>query len=124
MNIDSITLLNWARGSGFEWALAIFIFGTLYRVLTLLMLGRKRNLAPAKSAETSAGVRTVFRRFAPAKGLFSKAPLLHIAGITFHLGFFLILFFYTPHIEALKTVLGFSWPALPNSVITATTVVP
>ncbi len=46
--------------------------------------------------------------------------MLHIAGYIFHIGFFIVLFFYDPHIEVFNDLLGISWPALPTGIITAT----
>jgi nitrate reductase gamma subunit len=119
MNTESIELLNWARGTGFQIATAVFVFGLIYRVVTILILGRKQNISKARGSAVAAGATTVITRFAPVAGMFSINPILHIAGFVFHAGFFVVLFFYAPHIEVIGGLIGFSWPALSTGVITA-----
>jgi nitrate reductase gamma subunit len=46
-----------------------------------------------------------------------------VAGYIFHIGFFITLLLFAPHILVFEDVFGVSWPALPTTVVDATTVV-
>jgi nitrate reductase gamma subunit len=65
------------------------------------------------------GLKTVFDRSLPRKTVFEKEPLRVINGYVLHLGFFIVLFLYGPHIALFDSALGISWPALPSGVIDA-----
>jgi nitrate reductase gamma subunit len=116
--MSSIELLNWARGPGLQWSLAIFIAGMILRTLEIFLLGRKPDLAEARGGSIGPGLRTVVTRSVPAKGLW----LHSIAGYVFHVGFFVTLVFFTPHILLLAGVVDYRWPALPNSIIDVATI--
>ncbi len=121
--MTEIELLNWVRGPGFQIASIIFIGGVIIRILEILMLGRAPNLAEAKGSEVSSGMKTVFTRFKPAPGMMKKSMITIVAGYVFHLGLFITIFLFAPHILLIKDVTGLSWPALPNPIVDAVTVV-
>ena len=56
--MTEIELLSWARGPGLQIALVIFVAGVVIRLLEILLLGRKRNLAEPKGSEMTSGLRT------------------------------------------------------------------
>jgi nitrate reductase gamma subunit len=116
-------LLTWARGPGFDWALAIFVFGMLLRLFEVLSLGKKPDLAEGRGSGVAGGLRTIITRTLPRASVFSREPLRILNGYVFHLGFFVVLFFYGPHIELFETKLGISWAGLPTGVIDAVAVV-
>ncbi|MCB1772261.1 MAG: hypothetical protein KDI88_01480 [Gammaproteobacteria bacterium] len=117
--MDANELLNWARGPGFDIALVIFIGGMLLRLLEVLALGKKPDLSAPRGSGLSGGLRTIFSRFLPRKQVFDKEPLRIVNAYVMHLGFFVVLFFYGPHIPLFESVLGFGWPALPSGAINA-----
>lgn len=112
-------LLTWARGPGFEIAIAIFVIGMLIRVLEILSLGKKPDLSAGRGSGIQGGLRTILSRTLPRKTVFVKEPLRIINGFVLHLGFFAVLFLYEPHIELFQTGLGISWPGLPSGMIDA-----
>jgi len=116
-------LLTWARGPGFQIATIIFVVGIMLRLFEILMLGRKANLAEAKGSEMSSGLRTIFTRTLPDASTFKRSTFTITAGYIFHIGLFVVIFLFAPHILLFKEVLGISWPALPSTVIDATAVV-
>jgi nitrate reductase gamma subunit len=59
----------------------------------------------------------VFYRSIPAPGMLQREPLVFLGGYTFHLGFFITLLFFAPHIELFHGVWGIHWPGLPASLI-------
>ncbi len=117
-------LLQWARGPGFEIAVVIFIFGVLVRLLTIVMLGRDRDLAEARGSEFVGGMRTIITRSVKHNFRLSTFNLYTmVAGYTFHIGFFVVLLLYAPHVLVIDDIFGVSWPALPTPVVDAITVV-
>jgi len=117
--MDANELLAFARGPAFDIALIIFVGGMLLRLFEVLSLGKKSDLSAPRASGVGGGVRTVFDRTLPRKTVFEKEPLRIINGYVFHLGFFIVLFFYGPHIELFDSALGLRWPALPSGVIDA-----
>lgn len=111
------TLLTWARGPGFDWALAIFVFGMLLRLFEVISLGRKPDLAEGRGSGIQGGLKTIVTRTLPRASVFAREPVRIINGYVFHLGFLAVLLFYGPHIELFQTKLGLGWPGLPTGVI-------
>ena len=116
-------LLNWARGPGFQIASIIFALGIMLRLGEIVMLGRKANLAEAKGSAMSSGLRTVFSRTVPDAATFKRSAFTVTAGYIFHIGLFVVIFLFAPHILFFKDLLHVSWPALPSPVIDATSVI-
>ena len=121
--MSSIELLNWARGPGLQIALAVFVLGMLVRVLEMWLLGRKADLSEARGSAMAGGWRTVFTRSIPTRKMLKNAPLIIIGGYIFHIGFFVALLFFIPHIQLFRETVGLSWPGLPTPVIDVVTVV-
>ncbi len=121
--MNEIDFLNWVRGPGFQIASIIFVAGVIIRLLEIVMLGRATNLAEAKGSEASSGFRTIFSRFKPAEGMMQRSMITIVAGYIFHLGLFITIFLFAPHILLFKDLTGLSWPALPNPIVDAVTVV-
>ena len=117
--MDANELLAFARGPAFDIALIVFVGGMLLRLFEVLSLGRKADLSAPRASGVGGGVRTVLDRTLPRKTVFEKEPLRIINGYVFHLGFFIVLFFYGPHIALFDSALGLRWPALPSGVIDA-----
>lgn len=120
--MSEIEFLEWVRGPGFQIAVAIFVAGVIIRIAEILILGRKKNLAEAKGPEMSSGLKTVFTRMVPDKSTFKRSTFTLVAGYIFHIGLFITILFFAPHILMFKEVTGLSWPSLPTPVIDVTTV--
>lgn len=121
--MSEIEFLNWARGPGFQYATIILVAGVVIRILEILLLGRKNNLAEAKGSEMSSGLRTVFTRSIPDAGTFKRSTVTLVTGYIFHIGLFITILLYTPHILLIKDIIGFGWPALPTPVVDAVAVI-
>jgi nitrate reductase gamma subunit len=121
--MTEIEFLSWVRGTGFQIASAIFVFGVIVRLLGILMLGRKANLAEANGSEMAGGLRTVATRFIPKTDSMQRSRFTIIAGYIFHIGLFITIFLFAPHILFFKDVTGLSWPSLPTQIVDAVTVV-
>jgi len=121
--MSEIELLNWARGPGFQIAVIIFVAGVIIRILEILLLGRKANLAEAKGSEMNSGLKTILSRSIPDKSTFKRSTFTIVTGYIFHLGLFITIFLFAPHILMFKEVSGLSWPALATPMVDAVTIV-
>lgn len=113
-----MTLLEFARGPGLQWSLAIFALGVIWRLVGSFLLARKRDRSkPAGTSYVKAGMRAMIMRSAPPHELEKNIQFQHYSGYAWHLGFFATLLLFGPHIPFFQQFLGFGWPALPNTVI-------
>lgn len=117
--MTAMELLTWSRGPALQAALVIFIVGILIRILEMWLLGHKTDLSAARAGHIGAGIRTIFSRSIPVSGTWKQ----HLSGYIWHIGFFIVLLFYAPHILLFKESLGLHWPALSNSIIDIVTIV-
>ena len=115
--------LLWVRGPAFQGATIIFMLGVAVRILEILVLGRKKDLAEARGSAVAGGLRTIISRSFAERATLQRTAFTEITGWIFHIGFFVTLLFFAPHILLFDEVLGISWPALPTTVIDATTIV-
>lgn len=111
-------LLDFARGPALHWSVAIFILGILWRLLGVFLLRRKKDLSEAREpAELKGAVEGLFVHMWPYKPFRPKVVMSYALGYIFHIGLFIVLFFFVPHILFFKDILGFGWPGLPNTII-------
>lgn len=121
--MSEIEFLNWVRGPGFQIATIILVAGVVIRILEILLLGRKTNLAEAKGSEMSSGLRTVFTRSIPDASTFKRSTFTIVSGYIFHIGLFVTIFLFAPHILLIKDIIGFGWPSIPTAFVDAVAVV-
>jgi len=117
-----VDFLLWVRGPAFHAALAIFIFGVILRFFEILLLGRKTDYSTPRNNGVSGGLRTIFSRSLPEKDTFHRSAFVIVAGYVFHIGLFIVILFFEPHIILIDAVLGIRWPGLPTLFIEAATV--
>ena len=115
--------LQWVRGPAFEAATIIMVAGIIVRILEILLLGRKRDLAEPKGTATTSGLRTIITRSVPDKNTFKRSAFTLTTGYVFHIGLFVVIFLYAPHILVFHELLNISWPALSTPVVDATAVI-
>lgn len=119
MTLFDMTLLDFARGPAMNAALVIFLVGMLWRVLGVLLLRVGPDYAePRRNHAWLGGVQGLIVHLWPYKPFAPKVAFQYTVGYVFHLGFFIVLLFYRPHMLFFKEILGFGWPCLPNGVIT------
>jgi nitrate reductase gamma subunit len=121
--MTEVEFLMWVRGPAFQVATLVFAIGVIVRLLEILLLGRKANLAEARGSAMAGGLRTILTRMWPDRGTLQRSTFTVVAGYVFHIGLFVTIFLYAPHILLIRDVFGVGWPALPTTVIDATTVV-
>ena len=115
--------LLWVRGPAFQVATIIFLLGVVVRILEILVLGRKPDLAEARGSAVAGGLRTIVSRSFAERATLQRTAFTEVTGWIFHIGIFVILLLFAPHILLFEEVFGVSWPALPTTVIDATTIV-
>lgn len=115
--------LLWVRGPALQIATVIFLLGVVVRILEVLVLGRKTDLAEARGSAVAGGLRTIISRSFAERETLQRTAFTEVTGWIFHIGFFVTLLFFAPHILLFDEVLGVSWPALPTTIIDATTIV-
>lgn len=121
--MNELQFLTWVRGTGLNIALVIFVLGTIWRLVEIYSLGRKADMAPRRNVAGASGWHTIARRSLPPPGMAKRSPVSYIGGYVFHIGLFIIVFLFAPHIQLVNGLLGVSWPGLPSQVVDAVTVV-
>lgn len=115
-----MNLLDFARGPALDVAMAVFVLGVTWRLVSLLALpwakDRSDKRADAPSA-VSAAVSGFLRHMWVPKGFGQTSMFAVINGYVFHIGLAIIVFGFAQHIMFIKGLIGLSWPGLPTSVI-------
>ena len=115
-----MSLLDFARGPALEGALIFMAAGLLWRLAGAMLLARNRYLSkPRRDAAWAGGLRTVFSRSVPRKQLMGASMIGFVAGYVMHVGLFIVILLFIPHIAFFQDLLGFGWPGLPNDIVTA-----
>jgi len=122
-------LLTFARGPGLQWAVTIFVIGVLWKLVGLILLRAKPDLSEPREPSAWKGLRLIVTRSWPRKEFLHSTAFTEVLGYTFHIGFFVALLFYLPHIlffeDVFKGVLGVNfqqvfgvqWPYFSGGVI-------
>lgn len=121
--MSSAEFLLWVKGPGFTLAIIIFCAGIILRLFEIWSLGRKPNLAEPKGNPTSSGFRTILNRFVPDKGIWQHSTFIIVVAWLFHVGLFIVIFMFTPHILLIDSIIGLKWPGLPTPVVDAFSVI-
>lgn len=121
--MNGAEFLIWVRETGFLIASSVFIMGLTIRFFELFMLGRKKDLSEPKGCAVRSGFKTMLRRFLPQdQHTFQRSHFIIISGYVFHIGLFVALFLFVPHIELIRAMIGFSWGGLPTPIVDFLTV--
>ncbi|WP_295435926.1 hypothetical protein [uncultured Thiodictyon sp.] len=120
---DPMDFLLLTKGPLFNLAVTVFALGMAARILEILVNGRRPNYSEARGGQWLPGLRTVLTRSVADPGTFKRAPFNVVVGWLWHLGFIVTLLFFIPHIALIKSLLGLSWPGLPNPVVDLVTAV-
>jgi nitrate reductase gamma subunit len=113
-----MTLLDFARGPALQWSLIILVFGIFWRLIGALWIRRRIRLSRSRRTDTWwLGLRAIESRSWPVEEFHKVIRFQHYSGYLWHISFFIVLFFFVPHILFFKRLTGLSWPGLPNDVI-------
>lgn len=114
-----MALLDFARSSGMRIALVIFVFGLLWRLVSLILLRTRTDLSEPRRRSWT-GLRLIVTRMWPRQQL--GAAWLDVANsYVLHIGFLLVLLFYAPHVLFFRNLLAglapLNWPSLPTGLV-------
>lgn len=121
-----MTLLDLARGPALEVAMAVFVFGVSWRLLSLLLLPWSHDKSIARAGAPPAFVgatRGFVRHLWPPRPFVRTFILVTLNGYVFHLGLAVIVFGLAQHILFLRGLFGVSWPSLPSGVVAVVSVI-
>jgi nitrate reductase gamma subunit len=121
--MSEVEFLLWVRGPAFDAATIILCAGIVVRILEILLMGRKADLAEARGSAMAGGLGTMLRRTLPDPGTFKRSSVTIITGWVFHIGLFVVIFLFVPHILVFERALGLSWPGLPSNIVDAFAVI-
>lgn len=116
-----MSLLDFARGPALTIAFAIFLFGTLWRLISLLMLPRTPDRSeprPGAPSGLSAAVSGFWRHMWPAAPYRQSTVFPLVNGYVFHFGLAIVVFGFAQHILFIRNLFGLHWPGLPTGLIT------
>jgi nitrate reductase gamma subunit len=122
----SMDLLSFARGPALKVAMGVFFVGVSWRILALMLLRIRREYSRPRASllrYVSAGLFVTASRSWPHPQFVKRTGAGEALGYSYHIGMFIVILLYGPHIAFLGGLLGFTWPALPSSVITGIAVV-
>ncbi|MBU6484217.1 MAG: nitrate reductase [Burkholderiales bacterium] len=113
-------LLDFARGIALRWACALFVGGCLWRLVGVLLLPRRRDLAPPREGAhppAVAALRAIVRHLWPRPNFAGSTLFATVNSYVFHIGLAVVVFGLAPHILFVRRLVGLSWPALPNNLV-------
>lgn len=111
-------LLDFARGPALMVALFVMILGIIWRVIGILAMRRPLELSRARAPYAwTKGIKAFFSHLWPRKA--HRARVLHwtVISYAFHLGLFVVVLGFVPHILFIRSLTGLSWPGLPSGVV-------
>lgn len=111
-------LLTFARGPALQWALVIFVVGTVWRLAGILLLRRKPDYTEPRSTHTWRGAaKLIVTRTWSKREFRASTAFGQTIGYVFHIGLAIVVFGFVPHILFIRSLTGLSWPGLPSSVV-------
>jgi len=112
-----MTLLEFVRGPVFAVSLAVFLLGTAWRLYGIFSWPSKPDYSEPRRTDTAAGAcRAILRHMWPRRE-FQRSGGAQIANAyAYHIGLFLVVFTFAPHIGFVRRLTGIAWPALPDAV--------
>ncbi|MGO9514790.1 MAG: nitrate reductase [Steroidobacteraceae bacterium] len=114
-------LLGFARGPALKVALAIFCVGVVWRIVGFALLRLRRDLSKPRASllgSWAGGLVTVGSRSWPHPEFIGRTGAGEALGYSYHIGLFIVVLLFGPHIVFLGSLFGFTWPGLPSSLIT------
>jgi nitrate reductase gamma subunit len=123
-----MSLLEFARGSGMAIAFAVFVAGSLWRLVGIAIMRGDKDLSQPRNKASWKGLRLIALRSWPRREFLAGTAFGEVTGYTFHIGLLLVLFFYVPHTGLFGDMFyrltgaqlpgGMPWPSLPAGVAT------
>jgi len=111
-----LELLEFARGPALAASAAVFAAGLAWRLYGIFRRpGRPDHSLPRRTDLAAGGLRAVFAKMLPPKGVKIRGAQM-LNAYAYHIALALIAFGFAPHIAFIARHLGFGWPALPDAL--------
>jgi len=111
-----LELLEFARGPALAVSAAVFAAGLAWRLYGIFRRpGRPDHSLPRRTDLAAGGLRAVFAKMLPPKGVKIRGAQM-LNAYAYHIALALIAFGFAPHIAFIARYLGFGWPALPDAL--------
>jgi len=118
-----MALLEFARGPGLVFAVAVFALGLAWRIAGIFRRpAGADHSAPRRRDTVRGGLLAIFSKMLPPKGVKVRGAAMANA-YAWHLGLALVAFGFAPHIAFIARTTGIGWPALPDAVAYVATAV-
>jgi nitrate reductase gamma subunit len=118
-------ILGFARGPALKVALGIFCFGVAWRIAGFVLLRLRHNFSSPRTSMIGSwtrGLVAVGSRSWPHKEFIPRTGAGEALGYSYHIGLFIVVLLFGPHIVFFASLFGFTWPGLPSSLITVISV--
>ncbi len=110
-------LLNFARGPALVVALGIMVFATFWRIVGILAMRRPLELSRARARHAwLEGIQAFFTHLWPRQAYHPMVLHWTVISYAFHIGLFVVVLGFVPHIVFIRSLTGLSWPGLPNGI--------
>lgn len=110
-----MSFLEIVEGPLWYVAATVFVAGVLWKLIGIVMLGRKTDLSEPRGSAGAGALRAIALHFVPHGGFLKKTAFHVIVGYVFHIGLFAVLLFAKPHITFLNDhVVGVKWAGMPS----------
>jgi len=110
-------IYSFLRGPMVWVAFIIFVFGSLYRLVSMWRLAKKKDAVIFNYFSLSYTLRSIFHWVIPFAGInMRKQPAMTVAAFFFHIGLFAVPVFLSAHVILFKESWDISWMWLPDTV--------
>jgi len=111
-------LLEFARGPALQFSFYVLVAGVLWRFLGIVLLQTKPDYSePRQAGGIKGAIQVIVTRSFSAKAFSKATKYPKTVAYTLHIGLFVIIFFFVPHIVFFRDLTGLNWPGLPNNII-------
>ena len=110
------TIYNIVSGPLVWAAVIIFVFGTLYRLISMAFLAREKDSIVYEYMSLRYGLRSIIRWLTPfATQNMRQKPIMTIVTFSFHICAIVAPFFLYAHMILVKEAWGIGWWSLPDT---------
>jgi len=111
-----VELLEFARGPALAFSAAVFAIGLAWRILGVLAVARRVDYSEPRRRDLAAGgIRAVFEKMLPPKGVKVRGPQM-LNAYAYHVALALVAFAFAPHVAFIARHLRIGWHPLPDFV--------
>jgi hypothetical protein len=113
--MDTMTLLEFARGPMLDIAIAVFVLGIVWRLFHLFMRPSKPDLSEPRSTAIARGaLGAIVSRMWHHRTFRERTLAGTLNAYAYHIGLAIVFFGFVPHIGFIERLTGLHWPAVPG----------